>query len=147
MDICNYKELSTKDIIAVLNEEKICYLATTDTTNIESVPIWYVFDYSDDDLLFYFISNNSAQKMDNIYYTGIAGITLSQHYTYRKKDIYKTIIVKGSTIIINDIKEKVAIVEKFKNKYGLTKSFSCDDSSNIAFIKVTVSEITGREYY
>ena len=43
MEICNYKNLSTKDIIAILNEEKMCYLATTDTTNISSVYLCGMF--------------------------------------------------------------------------------------------------------
>ncbi|MBC5626882.1 pyridoxamine 5'-phosphate oxidase family protein [Clostridium sp. NSJ-49] len=146
MDICNYKNLSTKDIIAILNEEKMCYLATTDTTNISSVPMWYVFDYSDDNLIFYFISNNTSQKIDNIYYTGIAGITLLQHHRCRKVESYKTIIANGTTTVINDIKEKISIIEKFKNKYNCITNFSYIDTSNIKFFKVTVSEITGRYY-
>lgn len=146
MDICNYKELTTKEISTILNEEKMCYLATTDTTNIESMPMWYVFDYSDEDLVFYFISNTSSQKMDNIYYTRIAGITLSQHYYYRRREVYKTIIANGSTTIINDIKEKLSVIESFKNKYGELTNISCDDLSNIEFIKVTISKVTGREY-
>lgn len=147
MDICNYKELTTKDIITILNKEKMCYLATTDTTNIESIPMWYVFDYSDEHLIFYFISNNSAQKIDNIYYTGIAGITLSQHYFYKRREIYKTIIANGTATIINNIKEKISIIEKFKNKYSCPANIPCDDTSNISFVKVTILNITGREYY
>lgn len=147
MDICNYKELTTKEIITTLNEEKMCYLATTDTTNIESVPMWYVFDYSDKDLVFYFISNTSGQKMYNMYYTGIAGITLSQHYFCRRQEIYKTIIANGTATIINDIKTKLSIIESFKSKYGCLTNILCDDISNTAFVKITVSEITGRKYH
>ena len=146
MDICNYKELTTKEISTILSEEKMCYLATTDITNIESVPMWYVFDYSDEDLLFYFISNTISQKMDNIYYTRIAGITLSQHYYYRRLEIYKTIIANGSATIINNIKEKLSVIESFKNKYGSLTNISYDDISNIEVIKVTISKITGRKY-
>ncbi|SCI82962.1 Predicted flavin-nucleotide-binding protein [uncultured Clostridium sp.] len=146
MDICNYKELTKKEISTILKEEKMCYLATTDTTNIESVPMWYVFDYSDEDLVFYFISNTSSQKIDNTYYTGIAGITLSQHYFSRKREIYKTIIGNGSSNIIDDIKEKLSVIESFKSKYDCLTNILCDDVSSISFLKVTISEITGREY-
>lgn len=144
MDICRYKSLTSDEILSVVKTERICKLGTSSTSSIEIVPMWYIFDYYNGNFTFYFISINQGTKMDNIKDTGMVCVFIEKSFVDYCITTYKTIVANGNATIVNNSIEKDYIFSKFINKYY--NNFIDYDYDNIDYIKVEISEITGRMY-
>ena len=147
MDICKYTPLSMSKILCVLKSQKICNLGTMSLNNLEIIPMWYVFDYKNSKLTFYFISANNGEKMDNMKDTGIVCVSINKCYKKCCTEVYNSIVANGNATIIKNSYEKTYILNKFKEKYGTNNCYFDECHINkLDYIKVDVYEVTGRAY-
>lgn len=141
MNIYQYRELTKEQILEVLKTEEICSLGTSDNKIIEIVPMWYVFSYDNNNLVIYFIVMNDGTQMNNMKDTGMVGIEFEQYCQG-----FKTVVANGNATIITDANEKFNVMNKFLSKYGMEFRRAISFTKQAYYIKVEVSEITGRLY-
>lgn len=144
MNNCNYRLLSTKEIIEILSSQKVCVVGTSALDNIKTTPMLYVFDYDNNNFTFYFISINNSIEIDNIKSTSLLSIFLENKISDFYINAYQYLSASGKAQIINSSNEKQQAIEKFKKKY-------CNELkqciyTNSKLIKASFSNIEGREY-
>lgn len=147
MNICKYKNLSINRILNILEMQKNCKLGTANVDEIDIAPMWYTFDYDckNKKFNFYFILMNEGTQMSNMRDTGLVCVFIDRYLGNSCERIYQSVVANGIAYKINDKREKAYILNKFKDKYF--EEFMMCGCSKINFIKVEISEITGREYY
>lgn len=144
MNIYNYRNLFHKEIISILNDKDICIIGTKDNNDdVYLSPMGYIFEEENDNLNFFFACFdpnpiiNSINKNISIFLDN----KISNFYT----DAYQTIKATGTTETITNEVQQDYLLNKFKSKYNDSLK-KLDSSKKINFIKVSIKNISGREY-
>ena len=139
----NYVPLTFAQIIAVLNTQNLANLSTMSCTQIETVPMWYIFDVIGNTVVFYMVFVNNGVSMTNMKANGIVCVELltqcSQSYT--------SIVANGVASPVCDPCLQTSIKNRFLAKYAgvnCFQSYFCNP--NLQFVRIDVNEITGRLY-
>ncbi|MDD4407306.1 MAG: pyridoxamine 5'-phosphate oxidase family protein [Bacilli bacterium] len=117
-----YEKMDTDEINNILNECTICVLGTSNYDYPYLVPMYFIYEYKNNNYLFILESKCMGRKIKNILNNNKVCIFIQ----YNDTDCYKSIIANG-----------IANINKLHN----TKR------TNMVSINITIDEIEGRAYY
>ncbi|MEF9952853.1 MAG: pyridoxamine 5'-phosphate oxidase family protein [Clostridium sp.] len=144
MDICKYKELYHDEIVSIIECQKVCKLGTTNNASVTIVPMYYVYACEDNSPVFYLISMEYGDKMEDMEETGLACIYIDRTRRAGRCSFTESVVANGFASFVDNPTEKEYIMKRFIDKYH--RPITCCDDVCLVFIKITVSKISGRCY-
>ncbi len=147
------KEITrTEDLFEIIGNCEICHMGMVD---MEGQPYVLPMNFGFDQDHIYIHCSQKGRKIDilkNNPWVSVAFSTNHELYAQSEKVAcsygmkYKSVILKGKAIFIDDYEEKVFGLNRVMLQYtGKTFSFSPPAVNNVEVIKIRIEEISGKE--
>lgn len=117
-----YQKMDENSINEIISKCNICILGTTDYNHPYLVPMYFEYEYNNNNIYFILESKCSGRKIKNI----INNEEVCIFIQYNDTDSYKSIIASGKANI---------------------KELRKPEKSNMVCIKIFIEDIEGRIYY
>lgn len=144
MNISKHRLLYTNEIISILESKKICNFITNNSNNISITPMWYVFDYNNENFTFYFININDQKNITDFKLNDNVCISVENYVLGFYIEAYQSISAYGSIEFIDNSIDQNDILLKFQKRYS--SDLKLEKHSNLKYIKVDITSILGRQY-
>ena len=144
MNICKYRSLYTNEILSIIESKKICNFITTNLDDITITPMWYAFDYNNENFIFYFINMSDEKNLNELKSNDKVCISLENYVLGFYIDAYQSVSAHGRIDFVNDSNEQKDILLKFEKRYS--HNLQSKNHSTFKYVKVTITNIIGRQY-